>query len=138
MAKLVIVRHGESLWNLQNRFAGWVDVGLSDKGVNEAMSCGEKLKDYRFDKVYVSHLIRAIHTMKLILEKSSDKRIPIIYHDDDLQIKNREHYSGNVEGEIQIFQSKALAERYYGDLQGLNKDETKKKYGEEQIGRAHV
>lgn len=132
MGKLIIVRHGESLWNKENRFTGWVDVDLSNKGIKEAKKAGKILKNYRFDTIYVSHMIRAIHTLNIILSENRDNRTPIIYHEDDIEMKKREkHKSKN--SEIRIYQTKALAERFYGALQGLNKEETAKKYGKEKV-----
>jgi 2,3-bisphosphoglycerate-dependent phosphoglycerate mutase len=132
MATLVMVRHGQSQWNLENRFTGWVDVPLSVKGREEATSAGKKLAAMRFDSMYVSHLLRAIQTLHYILLELSDERIPILYHEDQ-RIHRWEHYTGNKEKEIPIYQSVDLAERYYGDLQGLNKAETMQKYGEAQV-----
>lgn len=108
MAKLVIIRHGQSLWNLENRFTGWVDVDLSPKGEAEAQEAGEKLKGFQFDEAYTSSLKRAQRTLTFILEASKQLDIPITRHE-------------------------ALNERMYGDLQGLNKDETREKHGEEQV-----
>ncbi len=108
MATLVLVRHGESQWNLENRFTGWVDVPLSEKGVKEAKSAGEKLKGMVFAKAFTSDLQRAQNTLKLILENMGVKALP-------------------------IEKDKALNERHYGDLQGLNKAETAKKYGDDQV-----
>lgn len=110
MSFLVLVRHGESQWNLENRFTGWVDVPLSEKGIEEAKKAGERLKkeNIRFDKAYASDLQRAQNTLKLILEKLGQENIP-------------------------VEKDKALNERHYGDLQGLNKAETAKKFGEEQV-----
>ncbi|MFO0322054.1 MAG: 2,3-bisphosphoglycerate-dependent phosphoglycerate mutase [Bacteroidota bacterium] len=107
MALLVIFRHGQSVWNLENKFTGWVDVDLSEKGIEEAKKAGEKLKFFKFDLAYASDLRRAQHTLKLALEVAG-KIVPTIYN-------------------------KALNERMYGDLQGLDKTETAKKYGEEQV-----
>jgi len=132
MASLVLVRHGQSQWNLENRFTGWVDVPLSVKGREEATLAGKKLKNMKFQAIYVSHLLRAIQTMHYILLELADSRTPIIYHEDK-KIHAWEHYSGDTKNEIPIYQSVDLAERYYGDLQGLNKAETMKKYGEEQV-----
>lgn len=132
LATLVLVRHGQSQWNLENRFTGWVDVPLSAKGREEAISAGKKLKDMRFDTMYVSHLMRAIQTLHYILLELSDERIPILYHEEK-RIHAWEHYTGNQDKEIPVYQSVDLAERYYGDLQGLNKAETMKKYGEAQV-----
>jgi 2,3-bisphosphoglycerate-dependent phosphoglycerate mutase len=108
MTKLVLVRHGESQWNLENRFTGWVDVPLSDKGLEEAKSSGEKLKGYTFDRGFTSVLQRAIRTLDIILDITGQKELP-------------------------IQQNQALNERHYGDLQGLNKAETAKKYGDAQV-----
>lgn len=109
-----------------------MDVPLSSKGREEATSAGRKLKDYRFDTMYVSHMLRALQTLHYILLELNDKRIPIIYHEEK-RIRDWEHYSGDRKNEIPIFQSVELAERYYGDLQGLNKAETMKKYGDQQV-----
>lgn len=110
MKKLVIVRHGESVWNLENKFTGWTDVELSEKGIIEAKQAGKLLKknNYHFDVAYTSLLKRANDTLTYILEELNEKNIPV-------------HYSYK------------LNERHYGALQGLNKDETRKKYGEKQV-----
>lgn len=107
-AKLVIVRHGQSEWNAQNRFTGWVNVDLAPKGVEEAKQAGEKLKGYTFDKGFTSALMRAQKTLAGIL---------------------------NVTGQtdLDVTENEALNERMYGDLQGKNKDEARKEFGEEQI-----
>lgn len=109
MIKLVLVRHGQSLWNLENKFTGWTDVDLSEQGVKEAIEAGKVLKKlgFTFDVCYTSVLKRANRTLELIL-KELDLEIPINY-------------------------SWRLNERHYGALQGLNKDETRKKYGDEQV-----
>lgn len=133
MAKLVIIRHGESVWNLENRFTGWMDVPLSEKGKEEAIQAGDALKEYHFDKIYVSHLTRAIQTMHLILDTTHETRTRTTYHFDDEQILSREHSSQESTNELKIIQSKAIAERYYGKLQGLNKDDARKRWGEEQV-----
>ena len=108
--KLVLLRHGESQWNLENRFTGWTDVDLSEKGINEATSSGKILKEsgFDFDLVYSSVLLRAIHTMNICLEEMGIIGIPIEYN-------------------------WRLNERHYGALQGLNKAETAQKYGDEQV-----
>lgn len=110
MIKLVIVRHGESLWNLENKFTGWTNVALSEKGIKEAHEAGKllKSKNYKFDVAYTSLLKRAKDTLTYILEELN-------------------------ENNIEIKESYKLNERHYGALQGLNKDETRKKYGEEQV-----
>ncbi|MCI5675106.1 MAG: 2,3-diphosphoglycerate-dependent phosphoglycerate mutase [Firmicutes bacterium] len=108
--KLVLVRHGQSQWNLENRFTGWVDVDLSEKGYEEAKEAGAILKSENifFDKAYTSVLKRAIKTLHIILEEVDQLWIP-------------------------EFKSWRLNERHYGALQGLNKAETAEKYGDEQV-----
>ena len=108
MPQLVLVRHGESQWNLENRFTGWVDVPLSPKGEHEAREAGETLKSVRFDCAFSSVLIRAKDTLRIILEELGQTTIP-------------------------IEEDQALNERMYGDLQGLDKTETVKKFGDQQV-----
>ena len=110
MIKLVLVRHGQSMWNLENRFTGWTDVELSEQGIKEAKEAGKVLKEkgYGFDVAYTSVLKRANDTLEYILEELGEQDIP-------------------------VKKSWRLNERHYGALQGLNKDETKEKYGEEQV-----
>ena len=127
-----MVRHGQSQWNLENRFTGWVDVPLSEKGINESISAGKKLKDVKFDKMYVSHMLRAFQTLHHILLELDDERTPIVYHEEK-RVHDWEHHAGDTKKEIPIYQSVDLAERYYGNLQGLNKQKTREKYGAEQV-----
>ncbi len=108
MPNLLLLRHGESQWNLENRFTGWVDIPLSPKGEEEARQAGEKLKSYKFDKAYTSVLKRAIDTLNIVLKIIGQQNIPIAY-------------------------DKALNERHYGALQGKNKAEIGKQYGEAQL-----
>ena len=108
MAQLIIFRHGQSTWNLENKFTGWVDVELTPKGIEEAKNAGLKIKGYHFDFAYASALKRAQNTLSLALETSGPAPLVPIFN-------------------------KALNERMYGDLQGLDKTETAKKYGEEQV-----
>lgn len=108
MAKLVIVRHGQSIWNKENRFTGWVDVDLTGQGVQEAERAAELLKGYQFDEAFTSELIRANRTLDIILERIGQKDIPVT-------------------------KDERLNERMYGELQGKNKDEMREEYGEEQV-----
>ncbi len=108
MAHLVLLRHGESQWNLENRFTGWVDVPLSPKGEEEARAAGLKLVPFHFDCAFASVLKRAIDTLTIVLETIGQTTIP-------------------------IEKDQALNERRYGDLEGLNKAETAAKFGEEQV-----
>ena len=110
MYKLVLLRHGESQWNLENRFTGWTDVDLTEAGVREARAAGELLRreGYAFDIAYTSVLKRAIRTLWLALDALDQMWLPVVH-------------------------SWRLNERHYGNLQGLNKAETAAKYGEQQV-----
>ncbi|MCC7438846.1 MAG: 2,3-diphosphoglycerate-dependent phosphoglycerate mutase [Armatimonadetes bacterium] len=108
MPTLILLRHGQSQWNLENRFTGWVDIDLSDAGREEARQAGEKLRGMKIDRVYTSRLMRAISTAQIALEAAGMQQLSMI-------------------------EDQALNERHYGDLQGLNKAETAAKYGDEQV-----
>lgn len=108
MATLTLLRHGQSQWNLENRFTGWVDVDLSPLGEEEARHAGEKLRDVPVDVVFTSVLRRSIRTADLALEAAGKANLP-------------------------THRSQALNERHYGDLQGLNKAETAAVHGDEQV-----
>ena len=110
MYKIILIRHGESVWNKENRFTGWVDVELTEKGEAEAKNAGEKLKNlgYKFDIAFTSFLKRANKTLNIILDVMGETG-------------------------IEIRKTWRLNERHYGALQGLNKSETAAKYGEDQV-----
>ena len=110
MHKLVLIRHGESTWNLENRFTGWTDVDLTPTGVSQAMSAGKLLKaeGYEFDLAFTSVLKRAIHTLWYTLDEMDRTWLPVV-------------------------KDYRLNERHYGGLQGLNKSETAQKYGDDQV-----
>ncbi|MCU0526245.1 MAG: 2,3-bisphosphoglycerate-dependent phosphoglycerate mutase [Elainella sp. Prado103] len=137
MAKLILTRHGQSLWNAENKFTGWVDVPLSEMGRAEATIASCKLRDYRVRVCFTSMLFRAIETAIIILTEVDDicdGRIPIIKHDiDDEDWHGWDQYNGDPEQELPVYTVAALDERYYGELQGLNKAETAAKFGKEQV-----
>lgn len=110
MKKIVLLRHGESTWNKENRFTGWTDVDLTEKGIAEAVRAGELLKEkgFRFEKAYTSYLKRAVKTLDCVLDHLNQDWIP-------------------------VEKSWRLNEKHYGDLQGLNKAETAARYGDEQV-----
>ncbi len=137
MAKLILTRHGQSLWNAENKFTGWVDVPLSEQGRAEATIASCKLRDYRVRICFTSMLFRAIETAVIILTEVDDicdGRIPIIKHDiEDEDWHGWDKYNGDPEQELPIYVTPLLDERYYGELQGLNKEETAAKFGKEQV-----
>ena len=109
MGVLILIRHGQSVWNAENRFTGWTDVELSERGVGEAERAGDLLSEIRFGVVHTSGLIRAQKTAEIIMSRN------------------------NVSGKIPVMKDQRLNERHYGDLQGLNKAETAEKHGAEQV-----
>jgi 2,3-bisphosphoglycerate-dependent phosphoglycerate mutase len=137
MAKLILIRHGQSLWNAANKFTGWVDVPLSEQGRAEATLASHKLSAYRVAVCYTSLLFRAIETAVICLTECAeicDGKTPILKHDDDdPNWHGWNHYEGEPVQELPIFTSAALDERYYGKLQGLNKAEIAAKYGADQV-----
>jgi 2,3-bisphosphoglycerate-dependent phosphoglycerate mutase len=138
MAKLILIRHGQSIWNSANKFTGWVDVPLSHVGLEEAQQAAQKLKSYPIDVCFTSLLIRAIQTGLICLVESDavlqQGKSPVIHHNaDDPGWHGWDRHVGNREEEIPVFPAQALDERYYGDLQGLNKAETAAKFGDEQV-----
>ena len=108
MPDLILLRHGQSQWNLENRFTGWVDVPLSPRGEAEARAAGEKLRGHRIDKVYISVLVRAVETARIALETAGIGPVP-------------------------SERDAALNERMYGDLQGLDKGEAATRFGADQV-----
>ena len=109
MGRLILIRHGQSVWNAENRFTGWTDVELSEKGVGEAEKAGDLLSEIRFGVVHTSGLIRAQRTAEIIMSRNT------------------------VSGEVPVMRDERLNERHYGDLQGLNKAETAERHGAEQV-----
>ncbi len=137
MSQLILVRHGQSLWNAVNKFTGWVDVPIGEQGRAEATIASCKLRDYRVDICFTSMLFRAIETAIIILTEVDDicgGKIPIIKHNaDDENWHGWDKYEGNPEEELPVILSAALDERYYGELQGLDKGETAAKFGKDQV-----
>src|SRR4051812_27911248 len=108
MGTLILLRHGQSQWNLENRFAGWSDIPLTAQGEKDAALVATSLATFHFDRAFTSRLIRAQKTLSIVLDTLNMKNIPVM-------------------------EDSALNERHYGDLQGLNKAETADKYGQEQV-----
>lgn len=131
MGYLVLVRHGESRWNIANRFTGWVDVPLSKTGVHEALITADKLESLNFDVAFTSKLTRAQETLLLIF--SEQDRTGIFLHESKKRNKWSHHGNSYAKTEIPIYSSDKINERYYGDLQGMGKDAARKKFGENQV-----
>lgn len=132
MVKLILVRHGESIWNKLNDFTGWVDVPLSKLGIKQAKSAGKKLlkSKIKYDIIYTSKLVRAHQTLFHILEVMNQN--DFIFHVDDPELEKMQKHA-LLNKELSAYKTIALNERHYGDLQGLNKDAMRKKFGKEQV-----
>jgi 2,3-bisphosphoglycerate-dependent phosphoglycerate mutase len=133
MPRLILVRHGQSTWNLQNRFTGWVDVSLSRQGMAEAEKAGQLLANEQFDVAFTSALQRAQDTLYEILKQNRYCEQYVRVHE-----QNRKWYenftpAAGDQSELKIYMSEKLNERYYGDLQGLNKVLASQQYGAEQV-----
>lgn len=135
MNYLIMMRHGESLWNRANIFTGWVDIPLSPKGIEEALQGGEEIAHLPIDIGFISKLTRAEMTAFLALSKHHSKRTPVLLHPGEGKIEEwSKVYSEKSERElIPLFAAWELNERYYGELQGKNKQEMREIYGDEQV-----
>ena len=132
MAKLFLLRHLKSQWNLDKEFAGWVDNPLSDEGILAAKPIAEKLVNEKIEVVYTSPLIRNEETVLRIFENFPDK-YPLFLHLDGGRMQKWGNFTDMNENDVPAYVSENLNERYYGKLQGLNKDEVTKQYGEELV-----
>lgn len=133
---LILLRHGESMWNRDNLFTGWVDLPLSPKGISEAVAAGKALAQYDIDIVFCSSLIRAIMTAMIALCEHPGKKTPIIQHppsEGHRSLWAKIYSEKSIENALPVFEDEALNERMYGALQGLNKKETADKYGAELV-----
>lgn len=130
---LVLVRHGQSRWNLLNLFTGWIDVPLSDTGIREARQCSKHCESFNYDAAFASDLGRARETLLIILSKQRD--VGVFQHKDK---RNRRYHQMSISKKtirkiFPIFSSEKLNERAYGKLQGMNKNSANKLYGKEQV-----
>jgi 2,3-bisphosphoglycerate-dependent phosphoglycerate mutase len=132
MSKLILIRHGESMWNNANLFTGWVDIPLTLKGIQEALEAGKRIQDIPIDHAFTSTLVRAQETLAIALASHKSGKTPVFLHPEDPKLSNWETIYGEVPI-IPVHRAWQLNERMYGELQGLNKLETKKKFGEEQV-----
>ncbi len=134
-AKLVMMRHGQSEWNRKNLFTGWVDIPLSVKGVDEAIEGGKKIAHVPVDIIFTSSLIRAQMTAMLAMLHHSSRKVPCVQHPGEGKLEEwSQVYSEEaIASCIPVYCAWELNERMYGRLQGLNKQETREEFGDEQV-----
>lgn len=134
-SSLILIRHGESLWNSKNLFTGCVDVPLSQRGVDEALEAGKRICDIPVDLIFTSALIRAQMTAMLAMTQHRKQKVPVILHQEsERAIEWSTIYNKVTEGEvIPVVTAWQLNERMYGELQGLNKKETADKFGADKV-----
>ena len=132
---LILMRHGQSEWNKLNLFTGWVDIPLSQQGVQEALEAGKKIVNTPVDVIFTSTLIRAKMTAMLSMLGHSSSKVPAVVHQEDEKLQKWSviHNEAAKNQIIPVYESWHLNERMYGSLQGLNKQETIDKYGSEQV-----
>jgi len=129
---LVLVRHGESRLNKLNVFSGWIDVALSESGIKEAQKVARHCQPFNYDIVFTSHLERAHETLLIILSKQ--KKIGVFFHESAIKYDVGKHPPQNFQNRIlPIYSTRELNERYYGSLQGLNKNAVTRRYGKEKV-----
>lgn len=135
MSKLIMMRHGQSKWNELNLFTGWVDIPLSELGIQEAVEGGKKIKDIPIDIIYTSSLIRAIMTAMIVMNHHSSGKVPVILHPGEGKLEEWANIYNEESKKtcIPTIRAWELNERMYGELQGLNKAETMEKFGKEQV-----
>ena len=135
MPKLILLRHGESLWNKANRFTGWVDVPLSNNGIAEAIDAGHKIEHLPIDCIYTSTLMRAQMTATLTMQFHHSGKTPILIHDESTKMHDWSAIHSETARHtcLPMYADWRLNERYYGLLQGADKQETRDKYGDAQV-----
>lgn len=135
ISRLILMRHGQSIWNQNNLFTGWVDVPLTSKGIEEALNGGRIIKDIPIDIIFTSTLIRAQMTAFLAMSEHSSTRVPVMMHlgEGDLETWGEIYGEQAKKNIIPVYRAWELNERMYGALQGLNKSETAEKFGTDQV-----
>ncbi len=132
--KLILMRHGQSVWNKQNLFTGWVDIPLSEQGIQESIEGGKMIRDLPIDVCFTSTLIRAHMTLSLALLQHASGKVPMFLHQGGRQEEWAQVYSEEAKKKVwPVRMAWELNERMYGHLQGLNKAETAEKFGKEQV-----
>lgn len=134
-AKLILMRHGQSEWNKQNLFTGWVDIPLSPEGIRESIEGGKKIADIPIDVIFVSSLIRSHMTAMLAMAEHKGGKVPYFLHPNQGKLEEwAQIYSEETKKKcIPVISAWQLNERMYGKLQGLNKQKMREEYGEEQV-----
>lgn len=135
MSKLIMMRHGESCWNKLNVFTGWVDVPLSEKGIEEALEGGKRIQDIPIDIIVTTTLVRAQMTAFLAMSRHRSGKVPVVMHPEDSRLREwgQIFCKTALKNTIPVIYCWELNERMYGELQGLNKAETAKKFGADQV-----
>ena len=132
MAKLILLRHIKSQWNEENRFTGWMDVPLDEKEVGIAKELADKVFKFQIDKIYSSTLFRNQDTIARMFE-FGNKKYPVFMHLDGGKVQKWGNFVDISEDDVPVFVTEKLNERYYGKIQGENKESAAKKYGEEKV-----
>ena len=135
MSTLILLRHGQSVWNKANLFTGWVDVPLTEQGIQEATQAGNTLSHLNIDVIFTSTLIRAQMTAMLAMQSHTSDRMPVLMHEEPDKMRQ---WSAIYDEQTQanclpVYVDWRLNERYYGKLQGLNKQVTRERYGDDQV-----
>jgi 2,3-bisphosphoglycerate-dependent phosphoglycerate mutase len=134
MSHLILLRHGQSLWNRANRFTGWVDVPLSEKGITEAQAAGKELAKYPIQAIFTSTLQRAQQTAMIAMAYQEQASIPVVLSENPEIAAKQQIYSKEAEeAMVPCYIDLRLNERHYGELQGLDKQQTRDQYGDEQV-----
>lgn len=134
-AHLILMRHGESEWNRRNLFTGWVDIPLSQKGIQEALEGGKKIAHLPIDCIFVSSLIRSQMTAMLAMVSHQSGKVPCVQHPEGGKLEKWSHISSEAARDqcIPVYAAWELNERMYGKLQGMNKQQMREQFGEEQV-----
>lgn len=135
MARLILLRHGQSEWNKKNIFTGWVDIPLSEKGIEEAFEAGKQIKEMPIDLIYTSTLIRGVMTALLAMSSHHSKKVPVVLHppEEKLGEWGACYDEESCKELIPVKCAWQLNERMYGELQGKNKQKMREQYGEQQV-----
>lgn len=135
MSKLILLRHGQSLWNKMNLFTGWVDIPLSKKGVDEALEAGRQIAHVPIDVIITTTLVRAQMTAFLAMSEHETSKVPVVLHTGEGKLEEwgKIYSEATAQHTIPVIRCWELNERMYGELQGLNKAETAERFGKEQV-----